>query len=354
MPVPIAFSKALKKFGNKDIETMYLQRTPVGTGLIKLMDVISGGKFEKNMAVGGYDKLFHLSLIMELNDGKRIMTDKTDELQITAKPKNEKGGERIALPFKGKLTLNEMLTNTRNLMGAKWFVYNAKTANCQNYIWSILKSNKLTTPENDKFVNQDTDVLFQDTGVLKEVSAFLTDAGRISKTVLAQSVKKSYSELGDFMRANRGSKAVSFARRQLDENAGVEGAKLLEAIGDDILRLNITKLGNDLQTADSHKIVEDRIYAEIVKKTNVKTADAVRKIYNIPAVKKRVIEAYDPVEMAKSTIKDVEKAGNAIGKLFKPKKKRKRVTTPPAEEESIQKPKPTVSTIDREQAITFI
>jgi hypothetical protein len=339
MPVPTKFRENLKRFGNDAIDKMYIQRTPVGKAMVAALDLLSEGKFKKNMKQGSYDTLYHLSLIIELKNGKRIMTDKTDTLNINERPTNE--GERIPLPFKGQLTLATLMTKTRNLMGAKWYEYDSQHKNCQNYLISIVKSNGLNTPAIEKFIVQSTSQLFEDTGNLRVIAKFLTDAGRVSKTVTEQSVSKSFKELGEYMKGDGGKLAQSYARRLLADTYGGYTAKTLEGLGDDILKLNMKQLGKDLEKVNSIKLAEDMLYSKLKKVAGKSVADKLKETYQSKPVKKVVKPITDAVT----------KVGDDIKKIFKKKKPNKK--QPTETEDTIQKDKP-VDTIDRQQVTTFL
>ena len=63
----------LKEQGGKTIKTAMLGRTPVRSMVTGALNVLSLGQSEKN---NPYDKLFHLFLIVDLEDGVNIRVEK--------------------------------------------------------------------------------------------------------------------------------------------------------------------------------------------------------------------------------------------------------------------------------------
>ena len=83
------------------------------------------------------------------------------------------------------LTLNEMLINCKNKMGNDFYTYASSNNNCQYFCLALLESNFMSDPIYTDFVKQDTESLFENTGILNSVANGVTDmAGRFN--VIAQ------------------------------------------------------------------------------------------------------------------------------------------------------------------------
>jgi hypothetical protein len=155
---PPKVRKVLKDVGNNTIESIELRRTPLPFLLNKALDIISLGQFEKNKP---YDTLYHLSMICKLNNGQQLLIEKNEVINMDLKPRIESNAESMPLPISKSITVNELMDNTKNRMGDKFFKYDANENNCQQFIVNVLRANNLNTPEAEKFVFQDLKTLFK-------------------------------------------------------------------------------------------------------------------------------------------------------------------------------------------------
>jgi hypothetical protein len=85
------------------------------------------------------------------------------------------------------LSINNLLANTRQLMGGKFFIYSVSN-NCQSLILGILQSNNLSTPQNMLFTKQSTQELF--TPQLRKITNNITDiAGKVNILIQGGDIK---------------------------------------------------------------------------------------------------------------------------------------------------------------------
>ena len=89
---------------------------------------------------------------------------------------------RVACP--SGLTLNILMNNAMKLYdNAKQFYgYNAKTNNCQRFVFSLLLGSDLLTPKLEKYVLQDAETLLSGSKLLENIinfSTFLAEKGDI-------------------------------------------------------------------------------------------------------------------------------------------------------------------------------
>ena len=102
-----------------------------------------------------YDKYFHLSLI--IND--KIIIEKNEVINVALYDKNkiEKDIQFLEIKeFQPNITINELLENTKQLMGLnKYYSYSGLMNNCQDFISAILKSNNIINENALKFIKQD-------------------------------------------------------------------------------------------------------------------------------------------------------------------------------------------------------
>jgi hypothetical protein len=171
----------LAKYGDKKIVAAEVRRTPLGIVLMSALNVFSLGQIAKN---NPYDKLFHLSLVVKLEDGNTILIEKNEVINMTVDPVYVDKTESKEVPIQRQIKLNELMQNTRDRMGDKFFIYSARNCNCQDFILNILIANRLDSPELIDFVKQDSIKIFGNMTYLRKFSNTLTDiAGRANVVI---------------------------------------------------------------------------------------------------------------------------------------------------------------------------
>lgn len=163
----------LSKYGNKEIISGIIHRHEVPKYINTILNFASFGEFEKK---NPYDKLFHLSVVFTLQDGSKILIEKNEVINIVINPKLNNPNDEFLVINKSfnNLTLNKALENTQQLMGNKFFSYQASNNNCQNFILSILASNNLLDDENKVFIKQNTEEIFNNLPHLKKLADTIT------------------------------------------------------------------------------------------------------------------------------------------------------------------------------------
>lgn len=127
--------------------------------------------------------MFHLYFLLTIRHGTSIQNAKTyvvklEKNQVVSIDYTDDPGEvNMQVPISKSMTVNEFLGNGEKFRGPDLWVYDPVTANCQDFVWSLLRGNNLNTPELEKFVKQDATFVL--TGYTRKLSSFLTDiAGR--------------------------------------------------------------------------------------------------------------------------------------------------------------------------------
>ena len=166
----------LSKYGDKPIQKMSIIRAPVPSLLTGALSALSLGKFGENLSNSPYDTLFHLSLIMTI-ENKKIILEKNEVINMDVNPKITKDTQTKEVPIPIGLTLDTLLDNAKKSMGGKFFSYSARDNNCQDFILAILNSNNIGNEEDRNFVKQDTKSLFDNLPTLRKISNSITDLG---------------------------------------------------------------------------------------------------------------------------------------------------------------------------------
>lgn len=168
-------SNILNKFGDQVISSITLKRNPISIPKSVIKLVI------KDMP---YDELYHLYMDVRTTTGKNITVEKNQVITLTEGISNRGATtDEMNVNMNNKsITINELLMNARSNIGdERYFRYSARTANCQDYLGTLLSSSQMLTPELDKFIKQrGTQHLFsKKDGSRKGVSGktvnFLTD-----------------------------------------------------------------------------------------------------------------------------------------------------------------------------------
>jgi hypothetical protein len=174
---PESVKKILSSHGDDIIIGYSVKRTPVSKTLTNLLSIASQGEFNKRLNASEYDELFHLYLEIKLQSGKSLLIEKNAVINITPSLKRPKEEIRRINTFQKDLSLNIIMNNTQKAMGSKFFPYSANNNNCQHFIESVMKSNKIGNLDDISFVKQDTKFLFENLPYLRRMSNTVTTIG---------------------------------------------------------------------------------------------------------------------------------------------------------------------------------
>ena len=151
--------RLLKKYGNQKIIGLRIGRRPINPLIEKAFNIISGGQWEKLRKQYYFDKLFHLFLIITLDDGTVISFEKNDTVTMTENDSRcslaDVECKELEYPV-GSLTLNDLVKKPLEKMGQyNYFVYDGFKANCQMFLRSVLQTFNLYSSKVNNFVYQD-------------------------------------------------------------------------------------------------------------------------------------------------------------------------------------------------------
>jgi len=160
--------------GNERIRKMRVVRSPIADVISKFLNVISLGLFKKLQDKLGYDKLYHLSLV--INDDTRI--EKNEQIKID-KYTNRANEEFLDIPLQGKdITIKELMDNGAKQMGEKFIPYSALKNNCQDFIIGLLRGSKLSSPGIEAFIKQPVNELVDNLpGYVEKTTDVITTLG---------------------------------------------------------------------------------------------------------------------------------------------------------------------------------
>lgn len=198
--LPLAVTELIERIEQTDrynITEMVIVRTPVQEYVGHLIQIISIGKYRDAIAESPYDRMFHLSVLI---DGKYILQkneviDLTDDGAASVTEESEVLKVDILDTQQVPLTFTTLLDNTKRHMGDVNFSdYCAVTNNCQDFVLAVLRSNGLATPESEAFIKQDAEAIFNRLPIhTKPVAKALTNSAAVANK-LAEDITLKHRE----------------------------------------------------------------------------------------------------------------------------------------------------------------
>lgn len=174
---------AIDKYASWTITSLTVRRDPIQSALNSALNLVSLGKWDKSRAEHGFDKLFHLGLVIGLQSPTGQHHDLLFEKNAVINIGNPKAVNdsteimRVPSPSPPE-TLGVFLDKAQKDAGAKYFAYDAFTNNCQDAIRGALKANGVLTSQADAFLKQDLEkVIREQPGHLGHVAKAVTDLG---------------------------------------------------------------------------------------------------------------------------------------------------------------------------------
>ncbi len=172
----------VEEFGAQPIKNIVLCKSPVQKFVSLALDAVSQGKFKEQMGRLGYDDMFHLYMLVWLQNGKIIAVEKNQTINIQVADESYYNPQAtLEVKLTKPLTLGDMLNQTLGYMGQDgYFSYDGQNNNCQVYLRSILRANEISTPQAEAFIMQDTRQIFDNLpGYVHDVSKVVTDLGAL-------------------------------------------------------------------------------------------------------------------------------------------------------------------------------
>ena len=172
--------KILGKYGNQKIRAIRIGRRPINSMVEKAFNIISLGKWSKLRDQYYYDKLFHLFIILTMDDGTVISLEKNSIVTMTENdPRcSMPNVECIELEYPtDSLTLDEFVRKPLERIGKeRYFIYSPFEQNCQAFVSLILNTFGLLSPKVKDFVYQDlTEIVKRLPWYVKWIGKAVTD-----------------------------------------------------------------------------------------------------------------------------------------------------------------------------------
>lgn len=178
--VPPVVSKFLKEHGEEKITSLKVGRTPISKVLDLVVDVISAGEYAKVKKKLGYDKMYHLYVIV--NDKFVLEKNELFNVKTYSPGKNE---EVVFIPLNQDLTIGEFIRKASEGDEENFFRnYSAFGANCQMMVIRLLSKNGLLSENAKAFIKQDVETILKETGETSKKAGHITNIGSLVNRLL--------------------------------------------------------------------------------------------------------------------------------------------------------------------------
>lgn len=194
-----ASKDTIEKNGQYVIVQIRIARTPLNEVLETAVDALSLGRLSQLQKEKGYDKLYHLSLIIDLSNRQSVIYEKNETVEIIPLSNTtsiKTNTEIFYVPLKRKdLTLDEFISNAQKQMGLdNYWSYRSLQNNCQNFIKESLLGSSLLTKQANEFLYQDmTDIrksLNKSHAYFEPLLNKITDLGAKSTLLMGKGITK--------------------------------------------------------------------------------------------------------------------------------------------------------------------
>ena len=183
-------TRTIEKYGQNIIKSFRIAKKPIHSILDKFINVISIGKWKQLKNRYGFDKLMHLCLIVNLENGTKIFIEKVDAVTIsTVDNISSDETQYLDLDAPPNLTLSDLIQRARDYIknDKLFFDYDPWTNNCQVFLTYFLNSIGKYGPTEKNFLFQDVSQIADlMPNFTKKIMKGVTDIGQISNRFLGK------------------------------------------------------------------------------------------------------------------------------------------------------------------------
>lgn len=183
--------KQLEKFGNDEIQELYVFRVPLSKHVLELINKASSGQLEKNKKTLGYDYIYHLGIFIKTAKHTFIL-EKNHVVQLYEDPLPA-GSETKIIQFPKGLTITSLLENGAKAQGNGYYNYDAQYNNCQIFCLFTLKGIQALTPDLEHWIKQSATELLENTGIAYQLAKKIPDlASKFHHLIYGSSLFRSH------------------------------------------------------------------------------------------------------------------------------------------------------------------
>lgn len=177
----------LKSFGDDTIKAIKVYRDPINSAISNTLNVLTLGEVKKKIKKKGYDSLYHLYAVMQLQDSTRgsisyWRVEKTPRIEVKRYTSFPTGRDSVEVPRVGG-TVIEAWKRAESKQGSRdFYSYNHQDNNCQVFIKTLLQSNGWWNDSLEKFVMQDAQELMEKHNLLNRFAESTTELAELAET----------------------------------------------------------------------------------------------------------------------------------------------------------------------------
>jgi hypothetical protein len=174
----------LAQHGNHRITNIKLCKEVVSENTEFLLKALAGkNTWEEAKRKHGFDKFYHLFMIVTMEDGSQLHIEKNEVIRISPSPRPCPDALDLGAPTQ-TITVSEMLDRTKQRIGDRdFFTYDPLGNNCQNFVNQLLRTLGLWNQTSSSFVFQDIKGLREELpSYTKYLAKGLTDVGAFFNT----------------------------------------------------------------------------------------------------------------------------------------------------------------------------
>lgn len=182
---PPQMNELLKKYGNNRITKISVCRQELMGASKYLTNTLTLGTFEKNRKRLNYDKVYHLYMVIYLDNGVSVGIEKNERINIwynPIKPKKTPTSECEERSVINRPTLDNFILNGEKKGGRNFYRYSAFRDNCQKFVNDLTTSNGLNL---SKFVLQDAGALLEPR--FRKLALGITDIAGMARYIVGGS-----------------------------------------------------------------------------------------------------------------------------------------------------------------------
>lgn len=176
---PRPIKRLLRDRFDKRITNVEVCRTPINRGLKKALNLLSGGQIKRVSNRLAYDDIYHLYLVLTLDNGERYSIEKNQVVKVQKNPPKRRHTECRSKALKDPPTLIDFIRRGERKDGLNHYRYSAFKYNCQRFLKTLL--NGIGVHDFDEFILQDADQLLR--GKSRAVAQALTDIAGVGTRV---------------------------------------------------------------------------------------------------------------------------------------------------------------------------
>lgn len=179
-------NSAFEKYKDKVVKDITIRRAPIIPAVDRVLNFISSGRFDQAKRDSGFDKMFHLGVIVTLSDGTKVIIEKNERINISTSWSNSADTTYKSTNYNGSMTLAQLMERTEKLMGTfKFYQYNAYENNCQDFVLGIIRAAGAATADTTAFVKQSTKRILETMPwYVKKFSQFATDTAAKANQII--------------------------------------------------------------------------------------------------------------------------------------------------------------------------